>query len=140
VTPYAEYLARAKYLVDMLEQFGREVNDQLHAYLEDGGTVPGWRLKKKVKQRQWVDDDTVFETLIDLGFKTDEIYQTKLQTFASVDATARRLGVKIPDNLRAAPETNETTVCRGDDPAPPVERHTALEQFVASVELLRKPA
>jgi hypothetical protein len=141
VTPYAEYLARAKVLVDMLEQFGREVNDQLHAYLEDGGTVPGWRLKKKVKQRQWIDDMIeVADTLADLGFTEREIWQDKLQTFAVVDTAARRHGVKIPEHLRVAPETNETTVCRTDDPAPPVERHTALEQFVASVELLRKPA
>jgi hypothetical protein len=137
-SPYGEYLARAKALVDIVAAFKKEVDEQLHAFLEDGGTVPGWKLKAKARQRQWVDEDTVFETLIDLGFKTDEIYQTKLQTFASVDATARRLGVQIPDHLRVTSPTNETTICPADDPAPAVERATALEQFRASIPLLAR--
>ena len=57
VTEYGEYLAKAKYLVDMLALYKKEVDEQLHAYLEDGGKVPGWRLKAKVKQRQWIDDE-----------------------------------------------------------------------------------
>ena len=47
---------RAKHLVDMLTLYKKEVDEQLHAYLEDGGKVPGWRLKAKVKQRQWIDE------------------------------------------------------------------------------------
>ena len=59
VTPYGEYLSRAKTLVDILAMYGKSVNDQLHSYLEDGGQVPGWRLKTKAKQRQWIDEETV---------------------------------------------------------------------------------
>jgi hypothetical protein len=140
VTPYAQYLARAKALVDMLALYSKEVNDQLHAYLEDGGTVPGWKLKRKVKQRQWVDEETVDLELRRLGFKADEIWDSKLVTFAKADAAAKAHGVKIPDHLRVAPASNETTVTTSDDPAPAVERHTAIEQFTAALEDLRKQA
>ena len=140
VTPYAEYLARAKTLVDQLALFSKEVNDQLHAYLEDGGKVLGWKLKLKAKQRKWIDEDTVEQTLHDLGFEADEIWKSELVTFAKAEATARRLGVKIPEHLRAAPPTNETTVTTSDDPAPAVERHTAIEQFTAALADLRKQA
>jgi hypothetical protein len=140
VTPYAEYLARAKALVDQLALFSKEVNDQLHAYLEDGGTVPGWKLKLKAKQRQWINEEIVNKELEQLGFDWDEIWDTKLATFGKVDAAARRHGVKIPEHLRVAPPTNETTVTTSDDPAPAVERHTAIEQFAASLADLRKQA
>jgi hypothetical protein len=136
LTPYGAYLAKAKSLTDMLAMFTKEVNEQLHSYLEDGGAVPGWRLKDKVKNRQWVDDDTVYADLTELGFGDDEIFQQKLVTFSSAEATAKRLGVVIPDHLRVAPPTTETTVCRTDDPAPPVERRVAIEEFASALKAL----
>ena len=137
VTPYGHYLSRAKTLVDILSLYGKEVNDQLHAYLSAGGLVPGWRLKAKVKQRQWVDDATVVHALENLGFESEEIFQTKLQTFQSVDATAKRLGVKIPDNLRVAPPSTETTVCQTDDPAPVLARPVVIEEFAKALAAMK---
>jgi hypothetical protein len=132
-SPYGNYLARAKDLADLAATFKKEVDEQLHAYLEDGGTVPGWKLKAKAKMRQWVDEDVVFNTLIDLGLMTDDIYETKLVSFAKAEAAAKKLGVKIPDHLRVAPPSNETTVTRADDPAPPVNRQLAVDQFRAAL-------
>jgi hypothetical protein len=136
-TAYGEYLARAKSLVDVAAMMKKEVDEQLHGYLEAGGKVPGWRLKAKVKQRQWIDEETVATTLEDLGFEEHEIWQDKLQTFQVVDRAAKRHGVKIPDELRVAPPTNETTVCATDDPAPVVDRRLAIDQFRAALEDLR---
>jgi CRISPR/Cas system-associated exonuclease Cas4 (RecB family) len=136
LTPYGKYLSKAKTLVDQLALFSKEVNEQLHAYLEDGGQVPGWRLKDKVKNRQWIDDKTVASELTALGFGSDDIWQRKLATFAAADATAKRLGVVIPDHLRVAPPTTETTVCQTDDPAPPVERKVAIEEFASALKAL----
>jgi hypothetical protein len=135
-SPYGTYLARAKALVDTLADYTKEVNEQLHAYLEDGGEVPGWKLKAKVKARQWIDEETVRRTLGALGFKPWEIWEEKLVTFAKAEATAKQRGVKIPAELRIAPPTNETTVTTSDDPAPALERATAIEQFRASIPLL----
>jgi len=137
VTPYGEYLARAKVLLDSAALFKKEVDEQLHAYLEAGGKVPGWRLKPKTKLRQWIDDQTVYRTLSSLGFQADEIWQQKLATFASADATAKRLGVKIPDHLRVAPPTTETTIAATDDPAPVVEPAAAAELFSAALRQLK---
>jgi len=134
--PYGEYLARAKALVDVFAMFKKEVDDQLHSFLEDGGKVPGWRLKAKAKQRQWVDEDTVDLELRRLGFEDDEIWRSELVTFKAADATAKRRGVKIPDELRVAPPTNETTVAPTDDPAPVIERGDVVEAFRESLKLL----
>jgi hypothetical protein len=137
-SPYGAYLARAKALVDVFAMYTKEVNDQLHSFLEDGGQVPGWRLKAKVKQRQWVDEDVVSVELQKLGFDWDEIWESKLVTFKAADATAKRRGVKIPDELRVAPPTTETTVCPTDDPAPVIERGDVVEAFRESLKLLAK--
>ena len=136
-SPYGTYLAKAKALVDILSLYTKEVNEQLAAFLEDGGEVPGWKLKLKAKQRQWVDEDTVENALFHLGFGESEVWEKKLVTFAKADATAKRRGVKIPDHLRVAPPTNETTVTTSDDPAPAIDRATAIEQFRASIPLLK---
>ena len=74
ITDYAKFLAHAKTLVDIAAQYKKEIDDQLHAYLEDGGTVPGWRLKKKAKQRQWIDEDTVVKELCNQGLELADIY------------------------------------------------------------------
>jgi hypothetical protein len=133
VTPYAEYLAKAKMLSDMAVTFNKEITEQIHSYMEAGGTVPGWKLKAKAKQRQWVDEQKVAYELAELGFGDDEIWQRKLQTFAVAEKAAKKLGVKIPDHLRVAPPSNETTIAPTSDPAPVVEKALASEQFRAAL-------
>jgi hypothetical protein len=140
VTAYGHYLAKAKLLVDSLVMLKAEIDEQMHAYLEAGGTIPGWRLKAKAKQRQWVDMETVADALEELGFAEPDIWQEKLQTFQHVDAVAKRMGVTIPEHLRVAPPTNETTIARTDDPAPVVEPHVAVEQFRAALAQLQGTA
>jgi hypothetical protein len=135
-TAYGQYLARAKAFVDVLAPYTKEVNDQLHAYLEDGGVVPGWRLKDKSKNRQWIDDAVVAPQLRELGFKEEEIWQKKLQTFTSVDKTAKKLNVDIPAALRVAPPSTETTICPTNDPAPVVDRRLAREEFSTALKKL----
>jgi hypothetical protein len=137
MTPtYGEYLAKAKAFVDLLQMYTREVNEQLHSYLEEGGQVPGWRLKAKAKQRQWIDEDTVVKSLCNQGLMLEEIYQTKLGTFAQVEAAAKRRGVKIPDELRVAPPSTETTIAPTNDPAPVVDRALAQQEFTAALRKL----
>lgn len=136
VTPYGEYLSKAKTLSDIAAQFKTEIDEQLHAYLEAGGLVPGWRLKAKVKQRKWINDEGhVAERLRQFGFTDDEIWKRELQTFAVTDKVAKRRGVnkEVLDRLRAAPASTETTIAPVDDPAPVVNKPLASEQFRAAL-------
>jgi hypothetical protein len=137
-TPYyGEYLARAKALLDSAAMLKKDVDEQLHAYLASGGKVPGWRLKAKTKARQWVDETTVHDRLKALGFAEYEIWAPrKLATFTAADAKAKALGVAIPDDLRVAPPTNETTIATTDDPAPVVEPQLLVDQFRAALKQL----
>jgi hypothetical protein len=141
VTPFGQYLAAAKVLCDQLTILKNEIDGQLHNFLAAGGLVPGWRLKNKVKRRQWADPSVVEPALLALGFQIEEIYQyPPLATFQSADAVARRLGQKIPDDLRVAPLTDETTVCRADDPAPPIDPDRVINQFRAALAAVQDAA
>jgi len=140
VTPYAQYLAHAKYLLDTAVQLKGEVDAQMHAYLENGGTIPGWKLKDKATRRQWIDAATVADELRALGFSHDEVFRRELVPFKEAEATAKRLGVKIPDELRVAPPPSGTTLATSDDPAPPVERVALIDKFTASLRLLQNQA
>jgi hypothetical protein len=121
-SPYGAYLAKAKALVELVAMLKKEVDEQMHSYLEAGGVIPGWRLKMKAKNRQWIDEDEVEQALHDLGFELGEIWRSQLVTFQSADATAKRLGVAIPEYLRVAPPSSETTLATTDDPAPVIDR------------------
>jgi len=72
-----------------------------------------------------------------LGFKTEDIWQTKLQTFAVADKAAKRLGVKIPEHLRVAPESTETTIALESDPAPAIDYDTVDADFREALTLLQ---
>jgi hypothetical protein len=138
-TPYGDYLARAKALTDTVLQFKGELDAQMHAYLENGGTIPGWRLKAKATRRQWIDPKVVSEGLRDIGFAKAEIWrEPELVTFQSAEATAKKLGVAIPDELRVAPPPSGTTLATTDDPAPVVEPAALVEKFAASLRLLQQ--
>jgi len=134
---YGEFLAKAKYLADLAADYQKQVDEAIHSYLTNGGTVPGWKLKQKTKQRQWIDSDTVAFNLKRLGFAEEDIWQDKLQTFGHTDRVAKKLGVKIPDTLRAAPETDETVIAPESDPAPAIDRAKAQEEFAAALRQLR---
>jgi hypothetical protein len=139
ITPYAQFLAAAKQFGDLAVLYKKEIDDQLLAYLDNGGVVPGWRLKLRHKSRQWVDPPMVADALRSLGFEDAEIFQPpKLVTFQAANATARRLNVRIPEELRVAPPSTEVTLATEDDPAPVVERRLVVEQFRAALEDIQK--
>jgi Protein of unknown function (DUF2800) len=136
---YGKHLAHAKTLVDMAAVIKSEVDLQLHTYLANGGKVPGWRLKEKKKMRQWIDEKKVEAALKKLGFKAGEIWRKKLLTFESADALAKRKRTRIPDHLRLAPPSAETTIAQENDPSPVVTPVVAIEQFRASLAALVGP-
>jgi Protein of unknown function (DUF2800) len=134
---YGAFLAKAKRLADMVADYARQVDDAIHTYLEGGGTVPGWHLKYKTKLRQWIDPEIVEKELLDLGFTMPEIWQSKLQTFAVADKAAKRLGVKIPEHLRIAPESDETTITNDPNAPKLIDRETAEVEFREALKQLR---
>jgi hypothetical protein len=134
---YGDFLAKAKRISDMFKGYAKEIDDQLHRYLEGGGHVPGWKLKYREKLRKWNDDENlVAKELEGLGFEDDQIWISKLRTFKETDQTAKRLGVRI-DHLRYKPESTETVPVPESDNAPAVDRDTSVNEFAAALKLLQ---
>jgi len=131
---YGVFLAKAKRLADMAAGYKKQVDEQVHSYLENGGIVPGWKLKQQTKLRQWIDSDTVAFNLKRLGFADEDIWQEKLQTFGHTDKVAKKLGVKIPDTLRYTPETDETVIAPDSDPAPRIDRAKAATELMDALK------
>lgn len=134
---YGIFLAKAKYLADLAAGYKKQVDEAMHAYLENGGTVPGWHLKQKTKLRQWIDTETVAIALTELGFRAEDIWQEKLQTFGHTDKVAKRLGVTIPDHLRVSPPTDETVLAPDGDGSPRVDRAAAALELQAALKGLQ---
>ncbi len=137
-TAYGDYLARAKALVDIVAQYKREVDEQLWAYLEDGGYVPGWRLKPRPRSASGSTRMSSGMSCAGARLRGRRNLGRQVADLAAIDATAKRLGVKIPDHLRVAPPSTETTIATTDDPAPVVEKPLAIEQFAAALQQLMR--
>jgi hypothetical protein len=135
---WGAYLSTAKRLVDSAVQYRKTIDEMLMQHLRDGGRAPGFALKPMVKDRKWIDDaERVEQTLSDLGFEMDEIWQNKLQTFKVADAAAKRLGVQIPDDLRPRPTTNEMVLTSEADPDA-VDTVAITEAFRAKLLALKR--
>lgn len=143
-TNYGQYLSSAKAFLDSALLLRSEIESQIHAHLTAGHDVPGWRLKLKAKRREWVAPALVEPVLQQLGFTYDEIWRPReLVTFQVADAAAKRRGVKIPDTLREAPPSTETTIASTDDSAPvvsPALLREALERLGAPAPTATLPA
>ncbi len=135
---WGAYLASAMRLVDSATQFKKLITEALMEHLQNGGVAPGYALKPATKDRKWIDDtQRVALKLEELGFAQPDIWrEPQLQTFKVVDAAAKRLKVKIPDELRPKPVTTDMTLtAEGDPEALPVAQLT--EEFRTALKRLR---
>ena len=134
VTPYGDYLAKAKALVDIaraLHQGSERAAARLSGRRRQGaglaaegqGQAAAVDRRRGSWSRHW--QALGFDDRRDLREQAGDVRQGGRHRQA-----ARR---QDPDHLRVAPPTNETTVTRADDPAPAVDRATAIEQFRASI-------
>lgn len=131
------FLARAKRLVDSAIQYKAQIDDALMEHLRQGGKADGFALKPAVKNRRWLDDvAAVAAALKRLGFKDDQIWQKKLQTFKVVDTVAKRLAVEIPEHLRPRPASVDLVLTYEGDPQA-VNPTQLTADFTASLKKIR---
>jgi len=115
---WGAFLANAKRLLDNALMYQKQIDAALIDHLKVGLPAPGFALKPARTVRRWLDDTTyVAKALKKLGLKDAEIWQHKIQTFAVVDAAAKRRGKTVPDSLRPKPESTELALTSEDDPA-----------------------
>ena len=121
-----EYLATA----DLIERWVTDLRELAHQILETGEPVPGYKLVPKRPTRQWVDEETAQQALIDAGVPIDEIFETVMLSPAKVEKLLKKRKLSLPDDIVVAVSSG-TTIAPESDPRPatvflPEQMKTAL--------------
>lgn len=129
---YAEMLD----LVDMVEDWCKEVRDQAHSSATSGAEIPGWVLEKGRKgPRKWaIDEQEVIDTFTGQGFDLDEdtVAPRKVLTLPQLEKILKRQDKAIPDAFVTQSEPTTTRLVRAENATeivePTAKRATALAE------------
>ena len=102
---------------DLLEQWLKDIRALAHQVLENGGTVPGFKLVAKRSTRQWTDEGAAAKALIDAGipaYKEPEVLSP-----AAAEKLLKKAGQELPKDLVVSISSGNT-MAREDDPRPAV--------------------
>jgi hypothetical protein len=129
---YAEMLD----LVDMVEDWCKEVRDQAHSSATSGAEIPGWVLEKGRKgPRKWaIGEQEVIDTFTGQGFDLDEdtVAPRKVLTLPQLEKILKRQDKAIPDAFVTQSEPTTTRLVRAENATeivePTAKRATALAE------------
>lgn len=102
--------------IPMVEAFIKDLQQLAHGLIEEGNTVPGWKLVNKRATRQWVDTDKAAAFLMQSGV---EPFEEKIITPAAADKLLKKAKQNLPDDLVVAVSSG-STLAPESDPRPAV--------------------
>lgn len=133
---YAEMLD----LVDMVEDWCKEVREQAHSAANSGADIPGWVLEKGRKgPRKWaIDEQEVIDTFTGQGFDLDEdtVAPRKVLTLPQLEKILKRQDKVIPDSFATQSEPTTTRLVRAENATEVVEP-TAKRAAALAEKLMR---
>lgn len=133
---YAEMLD----LVDMVEDWCKEVREQAHSAANSGADIPGWVLEKGRKgPRKWaIDEQEVIDTFTGQGFDLDEdtVAPRKVLTLPQLEKILKRQDKVIPDGFATQSEPTTTRLVRAENATEVVEP-TAKRAAALAEKLMR---
>jgi hypothetical protein len=104
---------------ELLEAWISGVNELAYQMLDEGLSVPGYKLVPKRSTRKWVDDDKALEALEGLGLDTKELVETSVVSPAKAEKLLKKQKIALPADLVVSISTGNTLVTE-DDPRPAV--------------------
>jgi hypothetical protein len=97
---YLTALARGLDLVDTVKNLRTALHDQAKAALENGDTVPGYKLSAGRAERRWRDDiNAVCTALWHLGLDRKDVFAEEMRSPKQVETRAKARGLKVPQEL-----------------------------------------
>lgn len=102
--------------IPMVESFIKDLQQLAHGLIEEGASVPGWKLVNKRATRQWTDPDKAAAFLMQTGV---EPYEEKLITPAAAEKLLKKAKQNLPDDLVVAVSSG-STLAPESDPRPSV--------------------
>jgi hypothetical protein len=93
-------IARWLPYADLMIEWGEHVKNAAHALLEQGGTVPGYKLVQKRATRSWADEDRAVAFLEQAGLPEDVRFVKKVITPTQAEKALKTISAAaIPDEL-----------------------------------------
>jgi hypothetical protein len=127
-------------LVDMVEDWCKEVRSQAHEAAERGTTIPGWVLEPGRKgPRKWaIDEAEVIETFTgpEFGLALDTVAPRKPLTLPALEKILKREDKTIPDAFSTQSEPSTTRLVRAENATEVVEP-TASRAKALAEKLMR---
>lgn len=123
----AEWLPQADNLIEL----GTYLKDKAHELLEQGATIPGYKLVSKRAQRSWDDEERTVKYFAKLGLPAADRFVKKLISPAQAEKVlkAAKLPAELPAHL-VRKESSGTTLAPESDKRPAVLLATdALKQL-----------
>jgi len=98
---------------DTIESYIKDLRALAMQMLENGQTVPGFKLVAKRGTRQWVSEDAV-EAFVDTNNLSDEAYDRKLKSPAQLEKIVKKLGKELPSELVVSISSGSTLAPESD--------------------------
>jgi hypothetical protein len=111
----SEYLKMA----ELLEAWISGVNELAYQMLDEGLSVPGYKLVPKRATRKWLDDEKARVALEGLGLPAQELVETTVISPAKAEKLLKKQKLPLPADLVVAISTGNTLATE-DDPRPAV--------------------
>lgn len=113
-----QQIAASLATADMVEEFISDLRKLALQMLEQGVSVPGYKLVAKRATRQWTDEDQARNALL-VHLAESEVLETSVISPAQAEKKLKKLKLPLPDNLVVAISSGNT-LASVDDPRPEV--------------------
>jgi hypothetical protein len=100
-----------------IEAFLKDLQQLAHWLIEEGKTIPGWKLVNKRATRQWVNEDKAEQWMEARGIYP--LQEPKIKSPAQVEKDLKTMKEKLPDDLVVAVSSG-STLAPESDPRPSV--------------------
>jgi hypothetical protein len=104
---------------ELLEAWISGVNELAYQMLDEGLSVPGYKLVPKRGTRKWIDDEVALSALERLGLDKQELVETTVVSPAKAEKLLKKQKIALPATLVVAISTGNTLATE-DDPRPAV--------------------
>jgi len=104
---------------ELLEAWISGVNELAYQMLDEGVSVPGYKLVPKRGTRKWIDDEVALSALERLGLDKQELVETTVVSPAKAEKLLKKQKIALPATLVVSISTGNTLATE-DDPRPAV--------------------
>jgi hypothetical protein len=119
-------LAQHLHTADLLEGWIKDLRALAFGLLEQGATVPGYKLVQKQARRQWVDEANAAKVL------GEDFIEPVLLSPAQAEKLLKKRKLALPDDLVVSVSSG-TTLAPVDDPRPAVQSFIGLSKALSKL-------